>query len=46
MSTSGAESNQVGGQSWYAIRGLGKTIVDNQVFSIYPAVVSQPIKQR
>jgi hypothetical protein len=25
---------------------LGKTILDNQVFSIYPAVASQPIKQR
>jgi hypothetical protein len=25
---------------------LGKTIVDNKVFSVYPAVVSQPIKQR
>jgi hypothetical protein len=42
----GAKSNQLGGQSWYAIRRLGKTIDDNQVFSIYPAVVSQPIKQR
>jgi hypothetical protein len=25
---------------------LGKTILDSQIFSIYPTVVSQPIKQR
>jgi hypothetical protein len=25
---------------------VGKTILDNQVSSVYPAVVSQPIKQR
>ena len=27
-------------------RGGGKTLLDNKVSSIYPAVVSQPIKQR
>ena len=42
----GTESNQLGGESWQAILGVGITILDNQVFSIDPAVVSQPVKPR
>src|SRR6266403_2639478 len=40
----GAESYQLGGESWQAILGGGITILDNQVSSINPAMVSQPVK--
>src|SRR6266436_8170542 len=42
----GAESYQLGGESWQAILGGGITILDDQVSSINPAVVSQPVKPR
>src|SRR6266403_120552 len=42
----GAESDQLGGESWQAILGGGITILDDQVSSINPAVVSQPVKPR
>ena len=42
----GAESYQLGGESWQAILGVGITILDDQVSSIDPAVVSQAVKQR
>src|SRR6266403_1229864 len=42
----GAESYQFGGESWQAILGGGITILDDQVSSIDPAVVSQPVKPR
>jgi hypothetical protein len=40
------ERNQLGSQSRCAMLRLCETVIDSQVFSIYPAVVSQPIKQR
>src|SRR5258706_14577498 len=42
----GAESYQLGGESWQAILGGGITILDDQVFSINPAVFLQPVKPR
>ena len=42
----GAESYQLGGESWQAILGGGITILDDQVSSINPAMVSQPLKPR
>lgn len=42
----GAESYQLGSESWQAILGGGITILDDQVSSINPAVVSQPLKPR
>jgi len=42
----GAESYQLGGESWQAILGGGIMILDDQVSSINPAVVSQPLKPR
>jgi len=44
MSRSGL-SDQLGGQSWYVILGLGKTIFDDQVSSIDPAMASQAVKE-
>jgi hypothetical protein len=41
----GAESDQLRSHSWQAILGLGITIVDDQVLSLDPAVVSQAVKQ-
>ena len=29
----GTERDQLGGQSWQALRGLGKTILDNEVLA-------------
>ena len=42
----GTKSNQVGDGSWQSIRGLGKTILDNQVSSVDPAVLSQTTQAR
>src|SRR5258705_11840260 len=42
----GAESYQLRSRSWQAILGGGITILDDQVSSINPAVVSQPVKPR
>jgi hypothetical protein len=42
----GAESYQLGGESWQVILGGGIMILDDQVSSINPAVVSQPLKPR
>src|SRR6476619_5559869 len=42
----GAESYQFGGESWQAILGGGITILDDQVSSINPAMLSQAVKQR
>jgi hypothetical protein len=39
------ESNQVGDGSWQSIRGLGKAILDHQIFSLHPAETSQRIKE-
>ena len=42
----GAESYLLRSRSWQAILRLGITILDDQVSSINPAVVSQPVKPR
>jgi len=42
----GAESDQLRSENWQVILGLGKTIFDDQVSSIDPAMVSQAVKQR
>jgi len=45
-STSGLRADQLGGESWQAILGGGIAILDDQVSSIDPAVVSQPVNPR
>jgi hypothetical protein len=42
----GAESDQLGGESWQVILGSAVTIFDDQVFSINPAMLSQAVKPR
>jgi hypothetical protein len=42
----GAESDQLGSESWQAILGLGVTILDDQVSPINPAMVSQAVEPR
>jgi hypothetical protein len=42
----GVESYQLGGESWQTILRGGITILDDQVCSIDPAVISQPVKPR
>ena len=41
----GTEGHQVGDRGGQSICGLGKSIFDDQIFSLYPAEASQCVKQ-